>query len=321
MSHPEGLLAALVTVLALGLAATPAVAEPAGLEGGLRAELQRIDAKLDVLTAQSRPGPPPDQVVQIRNGLERVRKAATPGLRLYRMHDLYVSLETFAYFVVHKPEAASLDTFEQLWKQEAPLVAPATPPASAGALLAAFAQSSQNQADKLYAAAVPYAKATSPAAGVYYLGEALAELRFRDFVLVLARATPARTERRPDATRLRAALDDTETAMLRVFARDRMSPAMIPVSSTLEEARQQLERGDGEATAMTIFSARLALAAQGADLGPSAATAASVAAVAADGSLRSLLDAMASDPSVDPAVRKAAAADVLPLYQTIFGSP
>jgi hypothetical protein len=313
-------------VAALAATGGAAAAQTAALESGLHAELQRIEAKLDILAKQSRPGPPPDQVVQIRGGLDRVRRAATPGLRLYRIHDLFVGLETFAYYVVHKEDAASLETFEQLWKQEAPRLAPQPAAEGAGALLAAFAGQSQNHAEKLYAAAVPYARVTSPSAGVYYLGEALAELRFRDFVLSLVPAAPARSEPRADLGRVRAALDATETLMLAAFARDRMSPAMIPVSSALEEARQLLDRGDGEATALVIFETRLSLAMQEA---PAAATRSSravappppPAASAVDGSLGSLLVGMATDPSVDPAVRSAASGDVLPLYRSIFGSP
>ncbi len=327
--HSSHLLWPLALAVALAAVASDAGAAPGNdspMAAGVQRELDRLEAKLRILAAAARPGPPPPQVARFRDGLERARSASAPSLRLLRLRDLDIDVETFAYGAVHREAGESEAAFERLWSEEGERF---TPPAAlrGGGLRVALGAAAQNRAEKLYPASRAYARVTSPSAGLHYLGQAVAQLQFRDLVRGLAPPPALTAEGPPAATRLESALAATERDVLAAFDGDRMRPTMVPVSASLEEARELVVRGDGAAAALTLFEARIALAAAhgvparapAAAVPGAAASASTAGAGVAEGSLLALLQAIAFDPTVTEPIRQAARDDALPLYDSLFG--
>jgi hypothetical protein len=328
-AHPLWPAALVVALCAACVRNAGAAPHDARFAAAVQREIDRLDAKVGILAAASRPSPPPPELERFRSGLQRARTAAAPSLRLVRLRDVCVDVERFAYAGVHRQAGESAAAFETLWSEEAPRFAPSpTMRRSGGGLLIALGDAAQNRAEKLYAASRAYARVTSPEAGLYYLGEAHGQLQFRDLVRALGTPAPSTAEPPPDAQRLDMAADATERAVLAAFAGDRMNPALVPVSTSLKEARELAARGAPEAAALVLFQTRLLLPANAEGGERAAGTVASAAEPvpparldAADDSLLALLHAIATDPTVPESIRRAATRDALPLYATLFRRP
>lgn len=235
------------------LSACHATAGAAGdVEARVTRELDRLAAVQTKLEAGGVPEIVKQSVAPNRAALERVRKTASPQLRLYRLRDAFVGIESVAFVAEQKEATKSTDAFVMLWKAR-PVQAVAAP-AGAPLVHEALVQSSSNRAEKLYRASLPYGKADGPFSGVYYLGEAHANAAFARFVASLGARV---AEAPPDAKVLNAAIDAMETDMLRTFEKDPAAPNMIPVSVRLKEARELLDRGSLAGATLLLLEARL----------------------------------------------------------------
>jgi hypothetical protein len=202
-------------------------------------------------------------------------EAALP-LRFYRLRQPFVLLETLVW-VSDFPEAGrDLARLEALWRGQAQRFEVDPAPVGGPPLLVALTQRSANRAAKLYRAALPYGRVSSPLDGLYYLGEALGELRFSNFVASLL--TPERDVFHgpaADDAAVAGALDSLESEMVEAFAADPGSPTMVPVSARLKEARELLESGRLEPAALVLLESRFVLSrrakAAPADPGPAGA--------------------------------------------------
>ncbi|HYC89744.1 MAG TPA: hypothetical protein VEO54_11075 [Thermoanaerobaculia bacterium] len=241
-----------------------------------------------------------------RAALERARKALSPEYRLYRLRDAFVGIETLAFLAREKGSAASVDTFERLWKTHAARFE-AQPPAARGTLLQrALVESAVTRAGRLYRASLPYAKAAAPWSGVYYLGEAEGNLRFRDFVQSLA---AAETEKAPSRERVTSMLEALERDTLAFFGADVTNQNVVPVSVRLKETRELLDAGRTAGATLLLVEARAALSRRGGPRG-------TYPAATPTGSMAALLEAWASDeqPPMNDALRD----DVVPFYGALF---
>jgi hypothetical protein len=215
-------------------------------------ELDRLSAKLTRLEADGVPEMLKGTFAPNREALERVRKVTSPQLRLYRLREAYVGVETVAFVVAQKDAAADLEKFIALWKEQ-PTRAVATP-AGMSLVHSALVQSASNRAEKLYRASLPYGKADGPMSGVYYLGEAHANAAF---ARLIASYEDRQRETPPQANVLRSAIEAMETEMLGAFGKDPAAPAMIGVSVRLKEARELLDRGSLAGATLLMLEARL----------------------------------------------------------------
>jgi hypothetical protein len=215
-------------------------------------EVERLAAVQAKLAAGGVPDVVKESVAANAQALDRVGKAASPQLRLYRLRDAFIGIEAVSFVAEQKDAAQSVDTLNALWKAR-PTQAVATP-AGAPLLHAALVEQASNKAEKLYRASLPYGKASGPFSGVYYLGEAHATAAFGRFVASLGVQA---AEDAPKAGALEKAIEGLETEMLRVFEKDPAASAMIGVSVRLKEARELFERGSLAGATLLLLEARL----------------------------------------------------------------
>ena len=215
-------------------------------------ELDRLSALLTKIEADGVPDMLKETFAPNRAAIERARKTTSPQLRLYRLREAYVGVETVAFVAAQKDAAGNLDKFIALWNAR-PVSATTTP--AAPLLQAALVQTATNRAEKLYRASLPYGKADGPLSGLYYLGEAHANAAFARLV---ASMDAHDAEEMPKEKTLRNALAAMETDMLRVFEKDPAAPAMIGVSVRLKEARELLDRGSLAGATLLLREAKLA---------------------------------------------------------------
>jgi hypothetical protein len=288
-------------------------------EARLRAEVNRLEGVLKRLDAASPPGKGSSAVAGLRDQLAKIRRTDSPSVLAYQLREPFVGVERLAFLLDHREAAKDLTRVEALWaERKQRFAAPASRPvADTPPLFAALAQGAANRGEKLYQAALAYAKVTSPPSGLYYLGEAEGEMGFHDFVSSLS--LPAGKEKAPDAAALQAAQEGLEAEMMQVFANDPAAPAMIPVSARLKEARELLERGSREAAALTLLDSRLALSRR---RGTKAATPHTepAAGAPAEGSLIAPFLAMAAAEGPGSATAQIVRSEVVPLYRSFFRS-
>jgi hypothetical protein len=271
----------------------------------LRAEVDRLAGVLKQLEA----GPARGQVKGLRASLDQVRKVTSPSVFVYQLRGPFLQIELLAFITAHQEAGKDLTRFEELWKAESPRFAGTERTLPASPLLAGLAQASENYGEKMYRAALPYAKATRPPNGVYYLAEAEGNLRFRDFVASLSLP---KGDGEPDAGALRTGLEGLENEMLTAFAADPGTQTMIPVSAKLKEARELVERDSRCGAALTLLECRLELSRRL----PAAASQAGAPAqeeAAPEGSLLAPFLALSGDDTA-----RIVRSDVVPLARSFF---
>jgi hypothetical protein len=218
-------------------------------------ELTRVDASLKAAESAKLPAEMQEMPKLYRGDLEKARAAQSPELRLYRLRDAAIGADLLTFFIGHQDAAAKdLAPLTKLWNERrAEFDRPAL--TVRGPLLQrALAESSRNRADKLFRASLPYAKVSSPFAGVYYLAEAEGNRRFAEFVVSLP---GKQREPSPRVARVEAALQSLEAETLVAFGSDPTAPKMIPVSAKLKEAREQLAHGFVDGAALSLLEARM----------------------------------------------------------------
>jgi hypothetical protein len=297
-------------ILALALASSVAAAAAAAGDRDARvtAELGRLDAKL----AEIAPALPKDfdGGKDAQATLDRVRRANGADYRLYRMRDAFVSVETLAFVAANRSATESLDRFDALWSKQQPRFR-ATPPTPRGSVLErAPVESASTRASRLFAASRPYAKASSPSSGVYYLGEAEANLRFAQFVTKNSTAS-ARGEKSSTRARMASSLATLEQSMLEFFKGDVTSPNAIPVSVRIKEARELLAAGRVDGAALLAIEARLTMTRRG---GPKGSY--PPASLDASASIPSLLASWAADEQ--PPMSESIRSEVVPFWASLL---
>lgn len=270
--------------------------------------INREIARLEETLKSAEAGDVPNDVRELfaahRTALERAKKATSPDYQLYRLRDPFVGIETLAFLAKHYKTNDTLDKVETLWRSQ---VAP-KPPKPRGTLLQrALIESATTRADRLYDASLPYAKAAAPWSGLYYLGEAMGNLRFREFVHSIASES---SEKSPTRERVAELLDTVERDTLTFFGSDVTNQAAVPVSVRLKESRELLDAGRVDGAALLLVEARAALSRRG---GPKASHPASDR----TGSIVNFLQAWAADeqPPMSDALRE----QIVPFHAALFG--
>lgn len=241
---------------ALILACNGAERRAAALEERLAQEVSRVEASL----AKSEQAKLPPELQELtktyREALQRARASESPELRLYRLRDAVVGAELLEVFAAHRDAAGKdLGPLTAWWNGRRAAFA-RTPAMPRGPLLhRALAEAATNRAQKLFRASLPYAKASAPFGGVYYLAEAEGNRRFAELVASLPASDS--DEPLPRADRVEAALQALERETVQTFAAEPSAPKMIPVSAKLKESRELLERKFVSGAALSLLEARL----------------------------------------------------------------
>lgn len=281
---------ALVTLAFLVTTATCRPAGPTLEERNARIakEVDRLEASLKAADAAGLPKDVQELVEAQRQSLDVVRKASSPDYKLYRLRDPFIGIETLAFMSRQKAWGESLEKFRELWLAERARFEAKAPIARGTLLQRALSDSAATRAERLFRASLPYAKASAPWSGVYYLGEAEGNLRFRQFLQSLAADDSDAHELSPSFDRLTAALDALERDTLKFFADDVTNQKLIAVSVRLKEANELLEAKRVDGAMLLLVEARLALSRRGGPEGSYPAEARS-----GEGSMPSLLAAWA----------------------------
>ena len=287
-------------LLATQLAALP-------LESGLKQEMDRLDA---LLRSVSVPAAPPAMVEGNRTLLARARSASSPLLQVYRLRDTYVGIETLRYAIDHKGDESDLSRVQKLANAVQTGINKSHPRTHGPALQTALRQIVANRAEKLIRAAVPYGKASEPANGLFYVGEAEGNRRFRDFLDSLSFGAGA--EARPNIAAIHAALTKLDTSALAAFEQDPAGRSAVGLSARLKEARELAGRGSLEGAALLLLEAQLDVSRRTA---PPAKAAAAIRAAHAD-SITSMFEAAAREDGGDTS--RIITTTLLPLYASLF---
>lgn len=155
------------------------------LNAPLAQEIERLQEILKHIDPDSLPEEARDMVAGSQAGLDKTRNTPSPLLRLYRLRDPFINVETLAFVARHKEPRENLQAFEALWNERKPRFEEKSRFSRGWLLQTALEQAAGNKAEKLFRASLPYAKVSSPFAGVYYLGEAEANRNYRKFVASL----------------------------------------------------------------------------------------------------------------------------------------
>jgi hypothetical protein len=274
-------------------------------------EIDRLDAALRKLEATRIPG----GLVDLRRGaratLTRADKSRSALLRLYRMRDAVVGIGTLGFLVEHQAAGGDLAGVTALWNQRRALFPLPTPPSRGSALDRALAETAGNRAAKLFVASLPYAKASSPGDGLYYLAEAEGNRQYRLFVESLA-GENASSEPAPRREALEAAMRLLDAETVAAFDRDPAGFSAVNPSAHLNESHELADQNLLDGAALTLLETRLILGRSNPASRP-ASPPSRLDSIA--GSIRALFEAVAAEsPEKAAAIRS----DVLPLYASLF---
>ena len=295
----------------------------AGLAAALSCQASaasRIDAEIarleQTLASVEQSGALPEDVKGLvgahRTALERATQAGTPAYKLYRLRDPFTGIETLAFLAKEKDSGKSVADFERLWSASRSRFEAAAPPARGTLLTRGLAESATTRAERLFHASLPYAKASAPWSGVYYLGEAEGNVRFREFLQSLG-AEEQGGEKTPSREQITAMVEELERSTLAFFAGDVTNQALIPVSVRLKESRELLDAKRLAGAMLLAVEARAALSRRGGPRGSYPAD----AAVPAE-SVRSFLEGWAADE--EPPMQASLRNDVTPFAGAMFAT-
>jgi hypothetical protein len=216
-------------------------------------ELERLQAAQAQLEKAELPEMLKGETKTTAEVLQTAMKSKSPVVRLYRLRNAFIYIETLRFVDEHEAAAENIGKLEAFWREHKP--APAT--MVQGPLLAsALVQASANRAEVLYRASLPYGKVSGPLSGLYYLGEADANARFAELIRSI---TVGDADTPPAEAKLRAALEGMEKEMLTAFGKDPVGRPVIGVSVRLKEARELLDRGSLAGATLLLLESRRSL--------------------------------------------------------------
>ena len=277
---------------------------------------------------------PDDQRSALEPRMARAEAALTAGrmeLALYELEPAWEAADT-SRFVADTGKVATVDDFAALWKRSEIALTPRdtsrTPSGHAAALVEAFAATAAGRAPATYRASLPFAQDAGLDAGVYYLGDAYADLHFAAFARSLGWPSSGT---RPAFRSIAAEIDAFDRLVTSAY--EHMDPAQHPsyirISAAIKQARALDDARQYPAALLQYLLARYRF---GLLHPPATAETAPLQsaqhglAEGADNSIAQLFLQMAAaaEASTDPDTRGSAAvvaADVLPAYVSAVSAP
>lgn len=228
----------------------------AELDARLNAETTRLERDLRALDRAKLPEDVAGLTKGFEESLPRIRATRSPMLRLYRMRDTFIGIETLRFFAENRKAGEDLALLGKLAGRP-PTQADGT---SAVLLYRALVEQAENRGRVLRRASVPYGKISDPSwGGLYYLGEAEGNLRFAKFVASLPEGVTEAEEPRADHQHLVAAANRLERESLALFESDTTGRSAIRPSAKLKEARELLAAKLDDGAVLALVETRLAL--------------------------------------------------------------
>jgi hypothetical protein len=219
-----------VRFLTLLVATAVALLAQPDFPSGLTAEIERTRASTAEMPAGDRTGP--------AQRVERARTALAAGRPLLAVYLLEAPWEQARASAFAKDASAvtTAEAFTRAWKAAGEPRATPAPPGRRPVLADALAAAAEARGPSTYRASLPYAQDSGVAAGLYYLGESQAVMRFAAMVRTLPwPATTAAPPLRSIAGEL-AALDADMTRAYETMDRSH-HPTYISASAALKQAR------------------------------------------------------------------------------------
>jgi len=218
---------------------------PAGSSDALRQAAARCS---DAIDADTTSDPLMREVRDAaRPALARADAALEAGRRRLALFELSRAMplvDALGYMTAHGDAGDSMDALEAEWNRMGGVLASAPAPEGAAgpearsALAGALAEAALPQARIYYDASLDYARSTAPAAGLYYMGQGVAQEAFARF----AERLPERGAGPAPAFRgLAGELDDLEGELLAAYRPPKsieQHPRFIAAASGLKEARE-----------------------------------------------------------------------------------
>ena len=297
--------------LVAGAVAMVAAPEREAAGNVLTAEIARLEHVLAELEKAALPEDVKGVAGSLREPLARAKSAPAPDYQLYRLRDAYVGIETLAFLAQNAAAGESVAAFEKLWNAHQAGRTAKQPKVSGTLVQRALIDSAMTRAERLDRASLPYAKASAPWSGVYYLGEAEANRKYAAFVRALAQGERGNVEKSPSRDRVAAALDAIERETLAIFGADISNQKLIAVSVRIKEARELLAAGRIDGAVLLATEARVALLRRGGARGTHTAPR-----VIAPASLEALLLSWAGDEEAP--MGETLRADVVPWYRSLY---
>jgi hypothetical protein len=238
-------------VAGLAVLAVGAVEDPA----------PRISSEFARLRTEAAQVLPPSDAPAVISRIDRGEAALKAGRVYLALYDLQPAFESVGGYTLAKTEKAyaTQADFERKWKEMGPPPSPPSARVDPG-FVEALAQSAEGRAPATYRASLPYAEDAQMSAGLYYLGESHAMVKFA----ALCRSLPFA---RSSAARL--TVPSIELALARyeadvVKAYDAATAALRPrypgVHVAIKIARTLNEQGRHEGALLQYLVSRLRFA-------------------------------------------------------------
>ena len=290
------------------------------LNARLNAETARLEATLRAIDRTKLPEDVAGLAKGYQESFARIRATKSPMLRLYRMRDTFIGIENLAFFAAYRKAGDDLPTLKNLVATRRPAYYAKREPASGPLLYRALIEQATNRGRVLYNASAPYGKISDPMwGGLYYLGDAEGNLKFRDFVASLPKDVARDDEPRADHQRMIAAANDLEKETLAFFEKNPGAGGAISPSAKLKEARELLNANLDEGATLALVETKLALVRRKAEADPGFVHEGAKPPAQAkdpDESIPALLQSMVKEsPAPVPVL---AARDVVPFYATLL---
>ncbi|HJQ37048.1 MAG TPA: hypothetical protein VKB93_07910 [Thermoanaerobaculia bacterium] len=292
----------------------------AELDTRLTNETARLEAQIKAINPKQLPEDLAGMTQGFGESFARIRATKSPTLRLYRLRDTFIGIETISFFAANPKAGQTLGDLHALVASrraayEAKLDAPKGP-----VLFRALAEQSANRARVLYRASEPYGKISDPMwGGLYYLGEAEGNLKFRDFVTSLPADVAPGNEPHAEAARLTAAANQIQQETLAFFEKSPGANAAVSASMKLKEARELLAANLADGATLALVEAKLALERRKAEADPGSVHDGAKPAAQAketEDSIPALLQAYTKEgPAPVPVI---VAKDVVPFYASLL---
>lgn len=223
----------------------------------LAGQLSTLQSEITRLTSEVPAVIPESSRAAATTRLERARKALADRRIYLALYDLQVVFEAESGYRLAATEGSVADheAFTRKWTE---IGAPPDPPAAKAAVtfIEALAQSAEGRAPATYRASLPYAQDAGIMAGLYYLGESHAMVRFAR----LCRSTEARSAGRPPALRpIEPALAAYEKEVVKAYdaAPAGKRPQYAGVNVAIKLARTLDEQGRHEGALLQYLVSRL----------------------------------------------------------------
>ena len=241
----------------------------ADLDARLTAETARLETALRAIDKTRLAEDIAGLMKGYQDSFARIRGTKSPMLRLYRLRDTFIGIENLAFFAAYRKAGDDLVTLKNLVASRRPAYY-ANQKSSDGPLLyRALIEQAANRARVLYLASAPYATISDPMwGGLYYLGDAEGNLKFRDFVASLPNGVARDNEPRADHQRMIAAASDLEKETLALFEKNPGAGGAISPSAKLKEARELLNANLDEGATLALVETKLALVRRKAEADP-----------------------------------------------------